>query len=99
MNSCRREQPSPISSTTPAGRSAICRAWMMTAPEPPERSALLHSSVSRRTCLLSRRFTGAALGLTLLCPTVIQAQEAGKDVAPSHWAYQAVQDLAGKGLI
>jgi archaellum component FlaC len=27
------------------------------------------------------------------------AQEVGKDVPPTHWAYAAVQDLAGKGLL
>ncbi|HZT44130.1 MAG TPA: S-layer homology domain-containing protein, partial [Chthonomonadaceae bacterium] len=29
----------------------------------------------------------------------MSAQEVGKDVPPGHWAYQAVQDLASKGLI
>jgi len=27
------------------------------------------------------------------------SQEVGKDIKPDHWAYAAVQDLAGKGLI
>jgi hypothetical protein len=46
----------------------------------------------------------ACLCLSLLAAPVIlkgpaQAQDAGKDVPPSHWAYAAVQDLSGKGLI
>ncbi len=40
------------------------------------------------------------VGLSLLAlPAVTQAQEVGKDVPPTHWAYAAVQDLAKKGLI
>lgn len=39
-----------------------------------------------------------AAGLTLL-PRPAAAQEVGRDVPPGHWAYQAVQDLASKGLI
>lgn len=38
------------------------------------------------------------IGLALLAP-VAHAQEVGNDVPPSHWAYTAVKDLAGKGLI
>ena len=46
----------------------------------------------------------ACLCLSLLAAPVLlkapaQAQDAGKDVPPSHWAYAAVQDLSGKGLI
>ena len=40
------------------------------------------------------------VGLSLLTlPALAQAQEVGKDVPPTHWAYAAVQDLAKKGLI
>ncbi len=40
------------------------------------------------------------VGLSLLSlSATAQAQDAGKDVPPTHWAYAAVQDLAKKGLI
>jgi hypothetical protein len=32
-------------------------------------------------------------------PMSAGAQDVGKDVPPNHWAYEAIQDLAGKGLI
>ena len=38
-------------------------------------------------------------GILSLSTAPARAQDAGKDVPPSHWAYSAVQDLAGKGLI
>src|SRR5579871_4022156 len=38
------------------------------------------------------------LGLSL-CANRASAQEVGNDVPPSHWAYEAVKELAGKGLI
>lgn len=38
------------------------------------------------------------IGLSLLAPAA-NAQENARDVPASHWAYNAVQDLAGKGLI
>jgi hypothetical protein len=42
----------------------------------------------------------ACVGLSLLSlSTLAQAQEVGKDVLPTHWAYTAVQNLAKKGLI
>jgi hypothetical protein len=40
----------------------------------------------------------ACIALAVL-PGAALAQEAPKDVPPSHWAYTAVQDLASKGLI
>ncbi|MCW3051330.1 MAG: S-layer y domain [Chthonomonadales bacterium] len=40
------------------------------------------------------------VGLSLLSlPAMVQAQDVGRDVPPTHWAYAAVQDLAKKGLI
>ena len=40
------------------------------------------------------------VGLSLLSlPALAQAQDVGKDVSPTHWAYAAVKDLAKKGLI
>ena len=46
----------------------------------------------------------AGLCLSLLAASLMfrspaRAQDVGKDVPPSHWAYNAVQDLSGKGLI
>lgn len=38
------------------------------------------------------------ISLALLAP-MAQAQEVGNDIPQSHWAYAAVKDLAGKGLI
>src|ERR1051325_9261743 len=40
-----------------------------------------------------------ALLLLPALPLAAGAQEVGKDVKPDHWAYEAVQDLAKKGLI
>jgi hypothetical protein len=40
----------------------------------------------------------ACVGLSLLGLPAL-SQEVGKDIKPDHWAYAAVQDLAGKGLI
>lgn len=37
--------------------------------------------------------------ILLASPRIVRAQEVGKDVPPTHWAYTAVQDLAGKGLL
>ncbi|HLK61054.1 MAG TPA: S-layer homology domain-containing protein, partial [Chthonomonadaceae bacterium] len=39
------------------------------------------------------------LAALALVPYPAASQEVGKDVPPGHWAYQAVQDLASKGLI
>src|SRR5437762_12206490 len=36
---------------------------------------------------------------SLLLAGQATAQDVGKDVPPDHWSYQAVQDLAAKGLI
>lgn len=43
--------------------------------------------------------SGASILSTSLIISPARAQDTGKDVPPSHWAYNAVQDLAGKGLI
>ncbi len=49
---------------------------------------------------MKNSFKMTCFGLSLLTlPAAMQAQEAGKDVPPNHWAYSAVQDLAKKGLI
>ncbi len=48
--------------------------------------------------LIKQHWKLTCLALTLLGPAAL-AQDAPKDVPPSHWAYTAVQDLAGKGLI
>jgi len=51
--------------------------------------------------LRRRMGTGTGMLLCLLALPALSAaqQEVGKDVPPGHWAYQAVQDLASKGLI
>ncbi len=41
---------------------------------------------------------GAAIGC-ISVPRIADAQNAPKDIPPSHWAYGAVKDLASKGLI
>ncbi len=42
----------------------------------------------------------AAFGILLLSSSAMAgAQDVGKDVPSTHWAYAAVQDLAAKGLI
>ncbi len=52
-----------------------------------------------------KNYSKAALLTVGLCGAVVavpqraRAQEVGKDVLPTHWAYAAVQDLAAKGLI
>ena len=49
---------------------------------------------------MSRMFRSTlALLLLMGLPLAAGAQEVGKDVKPDHWAYEAVQDLARKGLI
>lgn len=40
----------------------------------------------------------ACVGLSLMGLPAL-SQDVGKDIKPDHWAYAAVQDLAGKGLI
>ena len=45
------------------------------------------------------RQTVLSLALLTLPVAAVQAQEVGKDVPQSHWAYEAVQDLASKGII
>src|SRR5437868_4120471 len=42
---------------------------------------------------------GLIAGLALSGFRGASSQEVGKDVKPDHWAYEAVQDLAKKGLI
>ncbi|HZT42150.1 MAG TPA: S-layer homology domain-containing protein, partial [Chthonomonadaceae bacterium] len=42
---------------------------------------------------------GVILCLLAMPAFTTAQQEVGKDVPPGHWAYQAVQDLASKGLI
>jgi hypothetical protein len=46
-----------------------------------------------RSALLVLLFTAP------LCALRADAQDVAKDVPPGHWAYEAVQDLASKGLI
>ena len=49
---------------------------------------------------MSRMFRSTlALALVAALPLAAQAQDVGKDVKPDHWAYEAIQDLAKKGLI
>ncbi len=51
------------------------------------------------TKLFKHRWNLICIPLTLLSTAAIAQDAAPKDVPPSHWAYTAVQDLAGKGLI
>ena len=48
---------------------------------------------------MQRRYRIAFCVFLSLIAIPASAQEVGKDVPPGHWAYQAVQDLASKGLI
>lgn len=46
--------------------------------------------------------TRSMIALMMIIPLFsvgVKAQEVGQDVKPDHWAYEAIQDLAKKGLI
>jgi hypothetical protein len=57
--------------------------------------------VGTRTCRLRLRLALTGLGFLLggLNVLPVVAQDAPKDVPPTHWAYQAVRELANKGLV